>query len=317
MAYNESKGLVDCFGGRQDLENGVIRCVGNAHARFGEDALRILRAFRFAARFGFRIDEETGEAASDLAETLKNISAERIREEITKTLTSPTPFELLHMHRLGITKVVMPGFCGLFEAEDKAGYVLDSIKKVLYGGEIPENEGVSYAWGLLCAAAASLSCGGDEAGENARLLTRQTLFELKFDNDTIRTASGFAKAVFQKPVADEEAVRRVLSALGERIFGLWLLYLGSDGIKASDTDRELYKAVKAIFETITERKDPVSLKQLAVTGTDLIKNGAKPGVAVGDCLDYLLDKALSDPSVNTREQLLSLAGAYFANEKQS
>ena len=89
--YNEEEGLVDIFGGIEDLERKVIRCVGDARERFGEDALRILRAVRFAAQLGFRIEEETMEGIRKLAPTLANISAERIQVELVKMLVSPNP----------------------------------------------------------------------------------------------------------------------------------------------------------------------------------------------------------------------------------
>jgi len=104
MAYNEQTGLVDIFGGRKDLENGIIRCVGVAKERFEEDALRILRAYRFSAQLGFKIEEQTREASSLLAGNLKKISAERIRVELTKLLLSAHPDRLLWAAQDGITK---------------------------------------------------------------------------------------------------------------------------------------------------------------------------------------------------------------------
>lgn len=91
MAYNDTEGLIDIFGGIEDLNNKTIRCVGNAEERFSEDALRILRAVRFAAQLGFEIEEETQEGIRKLAPTLANISAERIQVELIKMLISPNP----------------------------------------------------------------------------------------------------------------------------------------------------------------------------------------------------------------------------------
>ncbi len=110
MAYNEPFGLVDIFGGEQDLNDGIIRCVGVAGERFDEDALRILRAFRFSAQLGFVIEEKTLEAAKERAENLRKISAERIRTELTKLLLSKNPNRLLQAKEAGITKVVLPEF---------------------------------------------------------------------------------------------------------------------------------------------------------------------------------------------------------------
>ena len=110
MAYNEEEGLVDLFGGMEDIEGGVIRCVGNAAERFNEDALRILRAVRFSAQLGYGIEEETGRAIRELAENLKRISAERIQAELIKLLVSPHPDTLRVAYEMGITKVILPEF---------------------------------------------------------------------------------------------------------------------------------------------------------------------------------------------------------------
>ncbi len=108
MAYNESKGLVDLFGGREDLENGIIRAVGNANERFSEDALRIMRAGRFAAELDFTIDPETEAAMGKYAENLKDVSAERIRVELQKLIMGKSPEKIEILYRTGITGVVLP-----------------------------------------------------------------------------------------------------------------------------------------------------------------------------------------------------------------
>ena len=115
MAYNDTEGLVDIFGGMEDLQRKTIRCVGNAKERFGEDALRILRAVRFAAQLGFEIENETQGAIKILAPTLANISAERIQVELIKMLISPNPSLLRTAYELGITKVILPEFVELMK----------------------------------------------------------------------------------------------------------------------------------------------------------------------------------------------------------
>lgn len=110
MAYNPETGLVDIFHGIEDLEQGVIRCVGDPEARFDEDALRILRANRFSAQLGFRIDEATQQAMSGKAADLKEVSAERIRVELVKLLISKHPEYIREACRLGITRVILPEY---------------------------------------------------------------------------------------------------------------------------------------------------------------------------------------------------------------
>ena len=115
MAYNEEDGLVDLFGGRQDLEQKIIRCVGEANERFEEDALRIMRAVRFSAQLGFSIEERTKEAIRGHAERLRQVSAERIQVELTKLVISPNPDFLRIAWETGITAVVLPEFDRLME----------------------------------------------------------------------------------------------------------------------------------------------------------------------------------------------------------
>ena len=108
MAYNDASGIVDAFGGMEDLENKIIRCVGNPVERFTEDALRMMRAVRFSGQLGYEIEEKTGQAVTQLAPTLSKISAERICTELTKLMVSQHPDYLEKAYELGMTKVFLP-----------------------------------------------------------------------------------------------------------------------------------------------------------------------------------------------------------------
>ena len=122
MAYNDRVGLVDAFGGREDIERKKIRCVGDARCRFSEDALRMMRAVRFAAQLGYEIEEETREAIRELSPNLEKISAERIQTELVKLLTSTHPEQFRDCYELGLTAVFFPEF-------DKNKFEKQVIKK--------------------------------------------------------------------------------------------------------------------------------------------------------------------------------------------
>ena len=107
MAYNDTKGIIDLFGGIEDLKEGIVKCVGNPYNRFDEDALRILRAFRFAAVLNFEVEEKTKKAAGDLAENLNKISKERIRTELDKLIMSDTPEKLMEARKCGLLKYIL------------------------------------------------------------------------------------------------------------------------------------------------------------------------------------------------------------------
>ena len=110
MAYNKQEGLVDLYKGMEDLKKGIIRCVGNPVHRFEEDALRILRAFRFSAQLNFKIEEESYKAACLQKENLRNISAERIRTELNKLILSSHPEKLIDLYHAKISKIILPEF---------------------------------------------------------------------------------------------------------------------------------------------------------------------------------------------------------------
>lgn len=149
MAYSEKTGLVDLFGGVDDLKAGVIRAVGNAEERFSEDALRMLRALRFSARFGYEIEEDTKQAIAKLAPTLSKISAERIREELEKLICSDNPDRLKLAYELGVTSVIFPEWDRMMECEqnnphhytDVGDHTIDAIKYAVRNfADIPDEE---------------------------------------------------------------------------------------------------------------------------------------------------------------------------------
>ena len=115
MAYNEKSGIVDLFGGQEDLHNGIIRCVGEPRERFKEDALRIMRAVRFSAQLGYDIEERTAEAIKDLAHTLGRISVERIQVELVKLLVSDHPEYVQKLYEMGLTRVFLPEFDAMMD----------------------------------------------------------------------------------------------------------------------------------------------------------------------------------------------------------
>ena len=117
MAYSNSTGLIDLFGGKEDLKTGIIRAVGDPKERFSEDALRILRALRFSARFKYDIEDETKQAMVLLAPTLSRISAERIREELEKMIVSDNPDRLRWAYIFGVTKVIFPEWDAMMECK--------------------------------------------------------------------------------------------------------------------------------------------------------------------------------------------------------
>ena len=127
MAYNERVGLVDIFGGQEDIKNKLIRAVGNPDERFAEDALRIMRAVRFAGQLGYDIEEKTFAAGKGAAGTLKNISAERIQIELIKLMKSDNPQLIRTAYEMGITKVIMPEFDIMMQTEQNTPHHMYTV----------------------------------------------------------------------------------------------------------------------------------------------------------------------------------------------
>ena len=286
MAYNDEHGIVDIFDGVGDLQRKIIRCVGNAHDRFDEDALRILRAVRFSAQLGFGIEENTARAAKELAVNLKKISSERIHTEFNKMLKSPHPDYFSVADAIGIMEIVLPEY-HVMSAEDKAfvGALARECACLL-----PER----YA--------AMLFMSGGYSEEDPADTAKRVLKRLKLDNDTINTASMLLRFGMLEITDDESRIRHIIYETGDknilRILDFRAAYEKCIGNDIADV-RRMYDICNMIFE----RGDCVSLKNLAITGKELIAMGVPAGRQMGEILNSLLMLVLDNPQLNDREQL--------------
>lgn len=286
MAYNDEHGIVDIFDGVGDLQRKIIRCVGNAHDRFDEDALRILRAVRFSAQLGFGIEENTARAAKELAVNLKRISSERIHTEFNKMLKSAHPDYFSVADAIGIMEIVLPEY-HVMSAEDKAfvGALAKECACLL-----PER----YAAMLFMSGRYSEECPADTA--------KRVLKRLKLDNDTINTASMLLRFGMLEITDDEPRIRHIIYETGDknilRILDFRTAYEKCIGNDIADV-RRMYDICNMIFE----RGDCVSLKNLAITGKELIAMGVPAGRQMGEILNSLLMLVLDNPQLNDREQL--------------
>ena len=277
MAYSHETGLVDAFGGLEDLKAGRIRCVGNAVERFTEDALRMLRAVRFSAQLGFSIEEKTWEALQELAPNLAMVSKERILTELTKTLLSDRPENVCLIESAGLIPYISKTFRAVLGEE-----LEERLKK---SGALPASRGVRFA-------ALLLNAGEENAGRILR--------ELKSDRETMDKTRllvrWFSREIGQAP-AD---IRRVMSAMEDTLF--------DDLLTLRETLRpEEARKMQEIRKTaagIRERGECIRLRQLAVTGADLIACGLQPGPELGKTLNQLFEGVLEHPEWNQKETLL-------------
>ncbi|MBP3461973.1 MAG: CCA tRNA nucleotidyltransferase [Tyzzerella sp.] len=317
MAYNDSEGLVDIFGGMEDLEKKTIRCVGNAMARFGEDALRILRAVRFAAQLGFEIEADTQRGITELAPTLANISAERIQVELIKMLTSPNPGMLKTAYELGITNVILPEFDAMMEtAQENPHHKYTVGEHTLKAIEAIRADKVVRLAMLFHDIAKPIMKTMDENGvahfkmhdSKGAEMTKQILRRLKFDNDTMNKVVRLVQYHDYRMPAEPKNVRRAMNKIGEDLFPYYLEVRMADTLAQSEYLQEEkiqnIRDVRTCYEEILEKQECVSLKTLAVTGSDLIASGMKPGKEIGAVLNKLLEYVIEHPEANEKETLL-------------
>ena len=320
MAYNDRCGMVDAFGGIEDLKHGVIRCVGVARERFEEDALRILRAVRFAAQLGFEIEKETADAARALAGNLKDISAERIQTELVKLLVSPHPEMLRTAYELGITRVVLPEFDVMMETPQHHPHHMYSVgEHTLKALEFTDPEKVLRLSVLFHdfgkPQTRTTADGVDHFHGHAKISAQETvriMRRLKFDNATMDQVKRIVLYHDVRPQPDERQIRRLLHRAGEDIFPGLFQVMGAD-ILAQSEYRKIEKLVNLervhqVYDEILKRKDCISLKNLQVTGKDLIAAGMKPGKKIGEILNQMLEDVLETPEHNEREYLLKTYG---------
>ena len=309
MAYNETEGLIDIFGGLQDIEAKLIR---------------------FSAQLGYEIHEDTEAAIRKLAPTLQKISAERIQVELTKLLISPHPDTLRDAYDMGVTKLILPEFDAMMETPQKHKHHKYNVGEHTLHAliEIAPEKNLRYAI-LLHDIGKPETLTVDEDGTThfhghpavGEEMARRILRRLRFDNDTVAVVTRLVRYhdYGNDVTPDLRIVRRAVNKIGEDIFPLLFPVRQADILAQSDYLRaeklENLELWKKLYEEMLEKKQCVSLKTLAVTGRDLIAMGMKPGRELGDMLQKLLELVLEHPEQNTREQLLEKAGELAAGKE--
>lgn len=319
MAYNDRCGLVDIYGGRRDIELGIIRCVGEAKVRFTEDALRTLRAVRFCARTGFRLHPDTADAIKETAYLLQNISAERIREELNYIITSDRPQSIMIAYELGMTKFVLPELDEMFATmQNNPHHFTDvgthSIISMKYVSKLP-----ILRWSMLLhdcgkpVVRTTDANGIDHFKTHAAKsveVAKVILTRLKFDNDTIRRTLRLIKHHDDWLIQDKPFIRRFMSIMQE---DMPLMFEVQRADIIAHTHNNMQKMLdnveecRKLYEEILCDEDPTSLGQLDINGDDIINADIGKGKIVGYILNRLLDKVMDNPTLNVKDKLMSMA----------
>lgn len=320
MAYNDTERLVDVFGGMQDLNNHLIRCVGDPKERFSEDALRILRAVRFSAQLAFPIEEKTAEAIRELAPNLANISAERIQVELVKMLVSPHPELIQDAYELGITKVILPEWDATVGVKQNTPHHKYDVDQHTIAAM--KNVGADKVLRLTMLfhdmGKPEMKTTDEEGIDHfkdhslvSEEIARRVLRRLKFDNDTVRKVTKLVYYHDYRIAATNKSVRRALYKIGKELFPRYLEVRMADVTAQSDFNR--ISKVNNILETevcyqdVLDKQECVSLKEMAINGQDLMELGMKPGKELGNMLNILLQYVIDNPSQNDKELLSEYA----------
>lgn len=357
MAYDPEQGLVDIFDGMGDIRKKCIRCVGDPVERFSEDALRMLRGIRFAGQLGFDIEKNTMDAIAKRSGTLARVSAERIRVELTKLLLSRGPEKLIDAEKTGLCRVFLPEFSEMLQTEQNnpnhcypvgehcihaVHHIQEILQRVLKSGQ-ERNELSPYGRGfteekvntILVFSALLHDVGKpvckttDERGTDhfyghdvkGSEMAHDILRRLRFDNDTVHMATRIIRFHERRYDGNQRTLRRMVSKAGEDIMPYLFMLQEADILSQSEYNREekllRLEEAKRMFEDIRKKKQPVCIKELAVTGRDILDLGIPPGPQVGIVLNRLLEIVIEEPGKNDRKLLLTEAGKHIKIEDRS
>ena len=312
--------VVDLHGGAADLDARILRTVGEPRERFGEDALRLIRAVRFASRFDLRLDPGTEAAIVELAPTVATVSAERVRDELSRILRlDPVPSQALRLlDRLGLLRVILPevtALRGIPQAKAVAG---DALAHTLAAVDAASAEGHADArWAALLhdlGKATTLADGHFIGHETVGAALARTVME------RLRLPRGRSDAIagaiehhmyHYEPDWTDAAVRRFIRRTDdidrELLFALRRADNAASGPGTAGEENQA-ALERRIADALDEQPDLLRNRRLAIDGNDLqVELGLTPGPEVGRILDLLADRALDDPSVNDRSALLALA----------
>lgn len=318
LCYNHNEGLIDLFGGVNDLKNKVIRAIGDAEKRFNEDALRILRAVRFSAQLGFEIEEETKNAIKKCAPLVKNLSVERIISEIDKIIMSNSPSHLKLLYDLGVLQYIIPEMCKCFNQPQNIKWhiydvgthsvnVIKNCPKKLY----LRYSALMHDWGK------PYCLGKNDEGEDTFRnhanvsveLAQKFLANYKFSNDNKDKIIRLVKFHDLEILPEKKYVKRAINKVGDDLF-LDLCALKradclSQNLELTSLRLDYINELERIYDEIKENNEGISLKDLKVNGDDIKALGFS-GRKIGEILAFLLDRIIENPEENEKEILIDL-----------
>ncbi len=330
MAWNEEKGIVDPFGGREDISAGMIRAIGEPADRFREDALRMLRAVRFAAQLGFEIHPRTMEAICKNCKLINNVSSERIREELNGIMTAEDPMKLVLLREAGMMQLILPELEVCFATpQNNPHHVFNVGEHTLRSVAAIENDKCLRWAMLLHDTGKAVTRTTDEKGidhyyghpAKSMEIAEAVMKRLRFDNKSMERIIRLIRFHDRDILPQPKAVAKAVSVVGDDIFIDLLKIKRADkaaqnpsdlqkGIEYIDTIERIYIGLKADHYCL-------SLRDLAIDGRDLVALGFQEGKEIGRMLKFLFEKVLEDPAFNEKERLKELAARVYCDKISS
>lgn len=318
MAFNPKKGYVDPFGGQADLQNGILRAVGDPRLRFREDSLRILRGVRFAVRFSLQADPNTLMAMEELAPLMDNLARERVFDELCKLLPLVSAADMTAYARI-LTQVIPSLAPCLDFKQHNPHHIYDIYTHTAHVVEAAPPR-LAVRW-----AAALHDCGKpacftrDEKGighfyghaQVSAEIADKLLLELKSPT-ALRERVVFLIAHHMSPLEpDKKLLRRRLGKYGaEAVADLFALQKADSMGTGTHDDEHHFAKIAALLEEISQEQACLTLRDLAITGIDLLEIGFVPGKEMGACLQWLLEQVQDEILPNEKQALLSAAKSF-------
>ncbi|MFQ3620296.1 MAG: CCA tRNA nucleotidyltransferase [Spirochaetales bacterium] len=322
----DQKILIDPFRGQEDCNAGIVRALGDPYLRFKEDALRILRAVRFSSQLLFTIEQETLKAMQDLSSLLSSVSAERIREEMDKIMASPKPSKgFLILADTGILSIIFPELEACRGVEQKGFHAFDVFHHSILCCDFVPPTHLAVRWAALLhdigkPLVKTLTAKGEvhfhtheqEGAKVAQALLRRLRFPTAFEKKVVHLV--LHHMFHYEENWSDAAVRRFVRRVGrENLEDLFTLREADARATAGNSGNpQALSQLRKRIARVLAQPAPLNLKDLAVNGNDLAEEvGIPRGPNMGQVLNFLLEAVLEDPSLNTRERLLTLAKNFY------
>lgn len=331
IAYHPDRGFIDPYNGIEAIHQKSICSVRNAKERFSEDALRILRAVRFAAQLGFTIKQETIQGIKDCKELLQYISKERIRDEFLKICLSDRPCWIDKLYEWELLTYIMPEFIPCYTtSQNHPHHIYNVATHTIKVMENMPSTIMTRLSGLLHDIGKPMTHTTDQKGidhfynhpKKSAEIAKKVLKELRLDNQTIKDVTMLVSYhdYFIEHSITKEQIKRLLSIMDVELFQL-LIALQLADAKAQNPSKlprklEALALQKQLLEEILMSKECYTKKMLAITGSELIEMGIPKGKEIGILLEKALMYVIQNPEKNTKEALLLFCQKQYKNKNK-